>query len=293
VGLLAEYRKSLKAIEVEELLDLIFYRPLAFLFVKAVYRTPLTPNATTIIATVVGVAAAIWMGIGSSSALVIAALLLILYDVLDCSDGMLARLQQSGSRIGRILDGAADYVVTVAFYTGIGIGYASQSPSPGIAWGLTVAAGLSNAVHAGLVDFYRNRFLDHLLHRTSVLDDDLDEFRREYAVLRKEKRRRGEQFILWLYLQYMSVQRLAVSRTPAKPSGPQIPGEAYVKANTGLMRWWTFLGPTTELTLLVLGCLAGRMEYALWAIVVCGNGLALILKMLQERSDRELAAGAR
>jgi hypothetical protein len=291
VVLLTEYRKSLKAIEVEELLDLVFFRPLAFIFVLAVYRTPLTPNAITVLATIVGVAAAISMGIGSGSALIIAALLLILYDVLDCSDGMLARLQHSGSRIGRILDGAADYIVTVAFYTGIGVGYASHSASPGIAWGLTVAAGLSNAIHSGLVDFYRNRFLDHLLNRTSILGDDLEEFRQEYQTLRKEKRRRGEQFILWLYLQYMTVQRIAVSRKSESMQGAKIPGDLYVKANKGLMRWWTFLGPTTELSLLILGCLLGRIEFFLWAIVVCGNVLAMTLKVLQDRSDRQLAAG--
>jgi hypothetical protein len=290
VTLLKEYRTSLKAVEVEEWLDLLFFRPLAFLFVKAVYRTPLTPNAITVCATVVGIVAALWMAIGSGSALVTAALLLILYNVLDCSDGMLARLQQSGSRIGRILDGAADYIVTVAFYTGIGIGYASQSAAPVLAWVLTVAAGLSNALHAGFVDFYRNRFLDHLLRR-SVLGDDLEEFRQEYQALRKTRGRGLEKFLLWLYLQYSTLQRLALTRRPGALGAAAVKGELYVRANKRLMRWWTFLGPTTELTLLILGCLAGRIEVFLWAIVIGGNALALVLKLLQDRSDRHLAAG--
>jgi len=289
VSLLKEYRSSLKALEVEEWLDLLFFRPLAFVFVKAVYRTPLTPNAITVCATVVGVVAALWMAIGSAGALVVAALLLILYNVLDCSDGMLARLQQSGSRIGRVLDGAADYIVTVAFYTGIGIGYASQSTAPALALVLTVVAGLSNALHAGLVDFYRNRFLDHLLKR-SVLGDDLEEFRQEYQALRESGGRTIEKVLLWLYLQYSTVQRLAVTRRGALETRT-VSSELYVRANKRLMRWWTFLGPTTELTLLILGCLAGRIEIFLWAIAVGGNGLALALKLLQDSSDRHLAAG--
>jgi len=289
VSLLKEYRSSLKALEVEEWLDLLFFRPLAFVFVKAVYRTPLTPNAITVCATVVGVVAALWMAIGSAGALVVAALLLILYNVLDCSDGMLARLQQSGSRIGRVLDGAADYIVTVAFYTGIGIGYASQSTAPVLAWVLTVVAGLSNALHAGLVDFYRNRFLDHLLKR-SVLGDDLEEFRQEYQALRKSGGRTVEKVLLWLYLQYSTVQRLAVTRRGALETRT-VSSELYVRANKRLMRWWTFLGPTTELTLLILGCLAGRIEIFLWTIAVGGSGLALTLKLLQDSSDRHLAAG--
>ncbi len=289
MNLFSEYRKSLKAIQVEEVLDLVFFRPLAFGFVKAVYRTPLTPNAITVIASVIGVAAAFWMGMGTRTSLVIAALLLILYNVLDCSDGMLARLQQSGSRIGRILDGAADYVVTVAFYVGIGVGYASQSGSPALAWALTLAAGISNAFHSGLVDFYRNRFLDHLLERVSVLNDDLDEFRKEYHALRESGTRPGERFLLWLYLQYSTIQRFAVPRQTGAPPGKTVSGERYVRANRRLMRWWTFLGPTTELTLLILGCLTGRVDLALWVIVIAANGLALVLKALQDRSDSQLA----
>lgn len=291
MSLLTEYRTSLKAIEVEELLDLIFFRPLAFVFVLAVYRTPLTPNAVTVLATIVGVAASVWMGIGTGNALLMAAFLLILYDVLDCSDGMLARLQHSGSRIGRILDGAADYIVTVAFYTGIGVGFASRSPAPGLAWLLTVAAGLSNALHSGLVDFYRNRFLDYLLNRVSVLGDDLEEFRRDYQNLRKEPGRVGEKFLLWFYLKYSTLQRIAVAPRARVLETLEIPPDVYVRANRRIMRLWTFLGPTTELSLLILGCLAGRIEIFLLVIVVLGNGLALALKLVQDRSDRNLAAG--
>jgi hypothetical protein len=291
VGLLTEYRRSLKAIEVEDWLDLVFFRPLAFAFVMAVYKTRLTPNAVTGIATIVGLIAAIWMGIGSGIALFIAALLLIAYNVLDCSDGMLARLQGSGSRIGRILDGVADYVVTVAFYAGIGIGYASKSAAPLFGWALTLAAGFSNAYHSSLVDFYRNRFLDHLLQRVSVIEDDLDEFRQEYAIMKKEGGRFLERLLLWVYIKYSAIQCRIVSRSVPAQEAPKISGQIYVRANKGLMRCWTLLSPTTELSLLILGCLAGRIEMFLWAIIIGGNGLAIVLKLLQDYSDRKLVAG--
>jgi hypothetical protein len=204
---------------------------------------------------------------------------------------MLARLQNSGSRVGRILDGVGDYVVTVAFYVGIGVGYAANAPLPGIAWALTVAAGLSNALHAGLVDYYRNRFLDNLLQRVSVLEDDLEEFRREYETLRKANAHPGHRMLLRLYLQYSRVQRLAVPRRAPIANDREVSGERYVRANRNIMRWWTFLGPTTELTVLILGCLFARMDVALWTILVLGNGLAVGLKLVQNRIDRTLAGG--
>ncbi|MDT8324097.1 MAG: CDP-alcohol phosphatidyltransferase family protein, partial [Bacteroidota bacterium] len=122
--LLDEYLSSLKMKEVEEFFDLVFYRPLAFLFVKAIYGTSLTPNQITLLSMLCGVLGGVAFGIGGTTALLAAAALLVVYDVLDCSDGQLARLKQNGTRIGRILDGVADYVVATAVYLGMGFGFA-------------------------------------------------------------------------------------------------------------------------------------------------------------------------
>ena len=52
-----EYKKSLKMREVEEIFDLFIYRPLAFLLVRMVYKTKITPNNITSIAILMGVTA--------------------------------------------------------------------------------------------------------------------------------------------------------------------------------------------------------------------------------------------
>jgi hypothetical protein len=288
VSFFSDYTKSLKAFEVEELFDLGFYRPLGFLFVKLVYRTSITPNQITILSALAGLLAGVFLGIGSASALVVAGLLLVVYDVLDCADGQLARINKNGTRMGRILDGAADYLVSIAAYLGIGIGFASESSSPVVNWVLTIAAGVSNAVQSGLLDFYRNRFLDYQLHRVSVLDDDLEEFRREYQQVRQQGNRLGDRIILWLYLQYSSIQRLAVSRAQERARPKKVLGEEYVRENRILMRLWTFLGPTTQVTLLIGACLFNCIGLYLWVIVLGGNVLSLVLKYFQNRADSRL-----
>jgi phosphatidylglycerophosphate synthase len=275
-------------VEVEEFFDLIFYRPLGFLFVKLVQRTSITPNQITILSAVAGVAAGFFIAAGTTSALLSAGLLLIVYDVLDCSDGQLARLKQNGSRMGRILDGAADYLVSVAAYLGIGFGYANHAAVPVLMWVLTIAAAFSNAIQAGLLDFYRTRFLDYLLHRVSVLEDDLEEFRREYHALKDQKGRLGEKIILWLYLQYSSIQRFAVTWADEHAQTASVTSENYVRANKILMRFWTFLGPTTQVTLLILACFFNVIGFYLWFIVVGGNLAALTLKMVQNRIDAKV-----
>jgi hypothetical protein len=97
VGIFADYIKSLKSVEVEEYFDLVVYRPLGFVFVKLVYHTPLTPNQITILSAIAGLAGGVCIGMGTPAMLVTAAILLIVYDVLDCADGQLARLKQTDS----------------------------------------------------------------------------------------------------------------------------------------------------------------------------------------------------
>lgn len=281
-----EYRKSLKAVEVEELLDLLFFRPLGFLLVKAVYRTAITPDQVTVLAILSGIAAGVCLGVGTIGGMVGAGVLLIVYDVLDCADGQLARVKGSGSRIGRILDGSADYIVTLSAYLGMGVGHASASPMPVLAWILVIAAGLSNAYHSVLLDFYRNRYLDNFLNRPAVLGDDLDEFRQEYARLAKSRERLGERGILWLYLTYSTLQRGLIGRR--RDRRVSIPRDMYVRENRWLIRLWTFLGPTTELTLLILACFLNELVLYCWVILVIGNLLALILKQVQDRLDARL-----
>jgi hypothetical protein len=259
-GLLEGYRRSLKAIEVEEWLDLILYRPPAYLLVLGIYRTPATPNSMTLLAAIAGVAAGVWVGIGAGDLFWGPPLLLFVYNVLDCGDGMLARLQGSGSRFGRLLDGIADYLVMGALYLGIGSALSSGSSSPFLPWGLTVAAGLSTTIHAILVDFYRGRFLDHLLERVSPSTGDH-----------------------WLHRTYAALQRKIVSRGSVFSARRGGRGETYVGANRRIMRAWTFLGPTTELSILIAGLLTARLELALWVIVLPGNFLAILLSILQGR----------
>lgn len=190
-----EYKSSLKLIEVEELLDLVFYRPLAFLFVKAVYRTNLTPNQITTLALIVGMIGGVFYFFNTHLAISIGAFLLIVYDVLDCSDGMIARLKKNGTFFGRILDGIADYFVTVTVYLGIGFGFASNSENPLFYWVLLVLVGASNIIHAGTLDFYRNKFMDYAFNRDATLGENLKEFEDESEKLNKSSGKYFQKFI--------------------------------------------------------------------------------------------------
>jgi hypothetical protein len=213
----------------------------------------------------------------------VAAVLFILYDVLDCSDGQLARLKHTGTLIGRIIDGFADYIVAIAAYVGIGIGFSIETGSPVYAWSLTVAAGITNAVHSGLLDYYRNVFMDTVLRRDNTLGDGLAPFENEYDKLRKEKKFNYETWILWFYLKYSSLQSKFAS-------GSQTVYESndYYRKNKRILHMWTYIGPTSELTFLIICAFFNRLDIYLWGLVLAGNIYALLIYIIQVRINRSL-----
>ncbi len=277
-----DYKSSLKLVEVEELADLLFFRPLAAVFVKIIYPTNITPNQITTVALIIGVIGG-WMYVfNSPSYLAIAATLLIIYDVLDCSDGQLARLKKNGTFFGRILDGVSDYFVSIAIYLGIGFGFASQSNDPVYYWGLVILAGLSNAGHAITLDYYRNRFLDYALDRDPLLGDNLKEYEEE---LQKEREKGGnyfQRFIIWLYLKYSTLQ-LSLSQSSIETETKKYDTEDFYKKHKTIIHFWSYIGPSSELLFLIICSYFNRLDIYLYGLITVLNLYAVILYLFQRR----------
>jgi len=286
---LQEYKRGLKSVAVEELLDLLLYRPLAFLLVKAIARTPVTPNQLTLLSMVFGVIGGAFLAFGTPAGCAAGAVLYFLYNVVDCSDGQLARLKHSGSHLGRILDGVADYVASTAAYVGIGIGYASASDTPLALWALTAAAGFSNATQSGLLDFYRNRYLEVTGVRRSAGGEEQRAFRAEYEALRSQRGRTMEKILVGVYVLYCRIQERVTGGEKGGERAWNADPEGYVRANRIIMRCWTILGPTTQWSLLIVCGFLDRMDIYLWGIAGVGNVLAIILTFAQRRTNARLA----
>lgn len=112
------------------------------------------PNHFTALRLLVGLAGAALFATGDAPNL--AALLIVLSNFLDHTDGELARLGNKGSRFGHYFDLASDALVTVAMFTGIGIGL-SHGPLGHVASALGIVAGLAVAV----IFHLRNRMENH------------------------------------------------------------------------------------------------------------------------------------
>lgn len=281
---IAEYNKSLKMVVVEEYIDLIFYRPLAFLLVKLVYNTGITPDNLTFAAIISGLIAGILFSFGLPATTTIAACFFILFVILDCSDGQLARLKKNGSAIGRLLDGIADYLAVSAIYIGIAVGYSQKEDQPQYMLGLLAISALSIILQAMLVDFHRTRFLDILNRRKNTFSEGIEEYREEYRRLQVTKGKWLEKNIVYIYLVYSNVQKKLTAKR--KVSSIDVSPEEYFSKNRLLVRLWILMGPSAIRTTLIVCTVVNRFDIYFWITIVGLNIYALLLLIIQRIVDK-------
>jgi len=135
-----------------------------------------TPNHLTTLRLLVGLAAAAAFLPGSYGWSNIAALLLVVSNFLDHTDGELARMSGKTSRIGHIYDLASDAAVTIILFIAIGVGVAAK---PGLQLTLPPAVlGLIAGTAIALIFYLRMR-IEELLGKAATRQASLGGFETE------------------------------------------------------------------------------------------------------------------
>ena len=144
---------SLKG-DFEGFVDRYFNRRLSRWCTRAFVAMGWSPNAITILATVIGLFAAVGFATGSYTWSVIAAVLFQFAAVIDCSDGEVARLTFTESPFGAWLDITLDNVVHMAIFGGIALGAYARTNTDDAWIPLALGAGavFGNAVSFLLVN---------------------------------------------------------------------------------------------------------------------------------------------
>src|ERR1051325_1472117 len=144
---------SLKG-DFEGFVDRFFNRKVSRWFTRMFLVAGFSPNAITVVASLIGLAAAAAFGVGTYSAGIIAALLFQLAAIIDCCDGEVARLTFTESPFGAWLDIAMDNIVHMAIFAGIAVGSYLHLAGNEEAWvplALGAAAVLGNGLSFWLV----------------------------------------------------------------------------------------------------------------------------------------------
>lgn len=117
-------QQTLKSAETEDWLDYHVIRPLCYYCARFFALLHVHPNAVTILSMIIGAGSCVlyargsWYYEGRAGLLanLLAIFLLMVADILDCTDGQLARMTGQKSRLGRILDGMAGFVWFLPIY---------------------------------------------------------------------------------------------------------------------------------------------------------------------------------
>lgn len=306
---LQEYKSSLKQIEAEEIFDLIIYRPVAFIIVKLTYPVNITPNQVSVVAMMFGVLAGFLFGFGREPFVLLGAFSYLTCNILDCVDGQIARLKKNGTRVGRIVDGAIDYVVSTAIYLGIGAGFThilNSNPSYSFsynflgnsysvdmlyAWLLTALGGFSSAFQAIYFDYYRNQYLEKVYGKFSSIEEEIKEFEEERDTLNSNKTPGNfiDRILVSVYLKYCNMQLKLIKRQSEKGiNAESIPPEIYKRKHGFPLYLCGFMGSTTHMTLCFIFAVLGDFEKYLMVCILPLNLLMMVLYFNQKRTDKNI-----
>ena len=278
------FRSTLKPGQVETPLDLYFFRPAAYVFVRLALPTPLSANGMTAISIACGLAGAVLFRFAAPTTVYLASALTLLYGILDCADGQLARARGTSSRLGRILDGMSDYIVGVASGVAMSL-HLSDVMGPKGVW--LAAGGLASILLQGtLFDHFKNRYLT-LSASTYREGDDLAETEADIARLSAQGGSPVSLFFHRVYALFLRVQAaLGRQRRVERPT-PEL-AAAYAVKLAPVARGWAWLGPSTHVLLLGVFACAGHLALYVLLRITAGNVAMIALFLAQ--SLREKAA---
>lgn len=166
-----------RASEIEEFSNLHIIHPLASHFTAIFAKLSWTPNAVSFLGMFCGALAGVAYYHYDKPWFALAGLLLMLaWHVMDGADGQLARLQNSQSESGKIIDGICDYVTFISVYLAFALRLA---PAIGAwVWPVIVLAGICHAVQAAAYETQRQMYNVWGLDRKSAELPKLDTLRK-------------------------------------------------------------------------------------------------------------------
>jgi hypothetical protein len=173
----------------------------------------------------------------------------------------------------------------IAIFAGIAIGYSNEPEQPSALVILIAMAGISIIVQESLVDYFRTRFLDIVLERKDTYNEELEEYRSEYEIIKNEKGKWFYKTIVYIYLTYSKIQENLTARNK-RPKIIIATPEDYYNKNRIIIRFWVFMGPSAKITTLVLCSLFCRFDVFFWIVIGGFNILALLLWLIQYQIDK-------
>jgi phosphatidylglycerophosphate synthase len=286
----AEYVASLKAVELEEWLDLVLYRPLAFLVTKVVAPTSITPNQISVASLFFGLLAGWLLWVGSTEAALLAAASYFVCNVLDCADGQLARLRGKPSPFGYIVDGSIDYLASIAVFVGMAHHLTVQRPGEHNWYVIATAAGLSYAWQCALLDRKRHEWSHRIYEKRRDTAAEIAFFKEHLLLYREQRSHRFDRLLIWIYLTYMGVwTRLTPQNKNQAAAAKEPKPHLWAESNRPVLRLALLLGPTFQMSLIMVCATLKSLHIYLFGALTLGNLIGLFVVAMNLASQRRLS----
>lgn len=280
----SRYAASLKHPDVEEHIDLWFYRPMGFRLALIGERMGWTPNFISIMSIFLGVGAGLLFYPADWRWNLLGMLLLVMADICDSADGQLARMTKQYSRLGRILDGACGDVWFICIYVCICLRLTPEWNY--VIWILAATAGASHRYQACLSDYYRQFHLFLVNGKSGSELDDASQVTEEYRLCKFGETPLYKVF-LWFYRSYTLGQeqftpRLQKLRQQLR-EGRSIQYDGLVAGSRPLMKYCNALTFNCRAITLFVTLMVGMPWLYFVTEIVVGNVLLFYMWSTHER----------
>jgi len=294
---MSRIESTYKARDVEETIDIYFYRPLGYLVARVCIPLGITPNVVTIVSIFIGVAGGHLLYYRDVATNAWGMILWVVADVLDSADGQLARMTSHRSKLGRILDGLGGNLMFMSMYLHLFARMTLTFPEIHWLWFflLVLAGGLSHSLQSSLADYYRNAYLKFVVDPGKSELEGSDAVRREYEAI-AFARQPVKKFLMRTYLNY-TMQQEALSRNfqelrkkGSSEFGNEVPGwfsAEYRRLNLPLMKYYAVLTTNTRI-IVMAACVLLDVPWLYFFVEVFGINLVMVLVT---RHQEKLSAG--
>lgn len=274
------YKDHVRPFYLEEPFDYLFYRPLAYLMVRATFRLPLSPNHISAAGLLTAITSGYFLSRGDAASYVWGGVGILIFGVLDCCDGMIARLKKNGGEFGELVDMFVDALASLCFFTGLLIGLTKNDFDVSVTF-FTLATIPTLLIHAIFYNYYKKQFF--YAQKGFLLDEQKERqaLERRASELKKENGNKFDRFLLFLYLSFNKAQTKFSKHN-------EYSSEEYIEIQKKVMPFWGVISGSSHLTILALALLLNKLETGLVFMVFWGNLWAILAFSVQKGALKAL-----
>ncbi len=281
IDISVKYKKTTK--KVSEVINSVFYRPLAFPLVILGKKLKLTPNFFTALSLITALISAFFYS--QNDQIYWAAVFLFVKQILDCVDGSLARLTKQFSTFGGHFDFIGDVIGFIVM--SLCMGYAlSTSENNSIYYLYYILMAISVAIGTLLFNTAKTQYLETLSGKKDLVKKSTQKSSSKLITLLKKLLNLPMDLFQYLTKfpdisspMYSSIDRHYLPKIEKV--------EAFEKYFSPLMNLWSFIAGGASITLIVILTLIDAVNIIFIVLPTSILSMIVLLSLIQRRVSKK------